>query len=240
MLGVWCVVYGSLERHMSEGEMLKPQTDKADDENIPRTGKLFRTSGLPVLLIVSVIVNMTLNGIKLTTPIMIMESYKNMPAAVATRLSIILIVFSVLGVFLANVIREKITRNEVKAIIGLLAISIPVIAVAYFVGKLHYLTILIFLAGAVTFLQGTLPLSNSFAAARFTVYGRGGTVSGLLNAMAAMGILFASYVFPAMSETISWNYIALTWCGLGVAGIVFSLIMLRRWTEFIEMDHIFN
>ena len=239
ILVVWIVTYGFLEKRMSEGE-LEVNSSDTGNEHTPKMGKLSRISGLPVLLVISLTLATLSNGIKMVTPVMIMESYDNMPAAVATRLSIILIVFSVFGVFLTNIIREKITRNEVKAIILLLIVSLPVAVVSCFVGRLHYLTILVFLAVAVAFLQSSQPFSNSFAAARFTIYGRGGTVSGLLNATAAMGNLFASYVFPVMAETLPWSYIAMLWCGLIVFGVLLSLSITRLWTEFIEMDHIFN
>ncbi len=52
------------------------------------------------------------NGIKMMTPVMLMESYGNLPAAISTRLSSILIIFSALGTLFAGLVKRKITSME--------------------------------------------------------------------------------------------------------------------------------
>ena len=237
ILVLWIVIYNNLEKQMIETEEVKSQIKDRLHEKTLGMKELSRISGLPVLLFISFMITATNNGIKMVTPVMLMESYENMPAAIATRMSIILIVFSTMGMFIANAVRVKVTKNEMKAVGILLAIGVPVLALSCFVGKFHYFTILALLSVAVAFTQGANPFTNSFAAARFTIYGRGGTISGILNAVAAVGNIFASYAFPRMSESMPWNAITAIW-GISIIGaIVLAVCMIKLWTSFIEREH---
>ncbi len=235
-LVAWIFVYGRLEK-----KMVQEKTDSvcpAPRRVVPKEGmgRLSRLSALPILLTVALLLSAMSNGIKLVTPVMLMESYPNLPAAVATRMSILLIAFAAVGTFLANIIRTKVTTNELKATAILLLGALPVLGLAYFVGKLHYALILVFLAVAITFLEGAKPFINSYSAARFTTYGRNGTVAGLLNSVASVGCVFASYVFPKMAETMPWNVIAAIWFGTSMAAILLSLCMTKIWTMFITRE----
>ncbi len=88
------------------------------------------------------------------------------------------------------------------------------------------------------FIHGAYPFSNSFAAARFSDCGRNGTVSGILNGAAAVGNIFASYVIPKMSESMSWSTIVLFWMGFILAATLLAAGMMRKWTSFIGQKEI--
>ena len=65
------------------------------------------TSGLVVIAVISLLRGMIDNAIKMVSPTMLMETYADLPAALATRLGIILVIFSVIGIFVGRIPQKK-------------------------------------------------------------------------------------------------------------------------------------
>lgn len=235
ILILWVFIYKKLQKDMVE-EGAGDSVDESTNIQNVGMGRLIRLSGLPLLLIISFVLCTVSNGVKMCTPVMLMETYDNMPAAIATRMSILLIAFSVFGMFIAKFVRSKVTSNEVKGFNILILLSLPWMFVSCYVGNLHYIVILIALSFAIIFFAGALPLTNSFAAARFTFYGRGGTVSGILNAGGALGNVVASYIFPKLAETMPWANVAMLWLGLVLAALIIGICLISLWTKFISQQ----
>ena len=134
-LVLWIVSYGLISKKMVTEGILKTHTKKLEQpvQSADMKFVIFST-GLISIIIVSFLRTMVDNGIKMMTPVMLMESYSNMPGAIATRMSVILVVFSTLGVFITGIVRKWITTNEVTGAIGLFVISIPALILSFFVG----------------------------------------------------------------------------------------------------------
>lgn len=192
------------------------------------------SSGFIIFLIVCLFRGAIDNGIKMLTPVMLMESYDQLPAAIATRMSSVLIIFSALGILLSGVIQRKITKCEAKAQILLYSLSILPLILVCFVGRIHYIYILLSLSLAVMLLHGASPFSQSFAALHFEKYGRIGTASGILNATASVGNILASYVFAKMAETMPWNGVAASWLIVIIGCGVLCAAVLPAWTKFVK------
>lgn len=236
MLALFVVIYKLLESRMTEKEQINRNSDKMPRKEKAPMMPLMVISGLTVMLIVSLLRTSIDNGIKMMTPVMLMETYDNLPASIATRLSTILVVFSVVGTFTSGFVKEKITGNEAKAQIILFGISIPLLVITFFIGKIHYVWILLSLALVVGLVHGAAPFCQSFASIRYDKYGRIGTVSGLLNATASIGNVLASYVFAKMAEYMPWNRVIIFWILIIVLCAALCVLVLRRWTKFINSE----
>lgn len=234
MLALWIVLYPILESKMVSQEICAAEKKTNAPVSQISTKKLFWTTGLFIIIPIAGLSRMVDNAVKLLTPTMLMESYENLPAAISTRLSVILVVFAAMGIFLGRFLRKKFTDNEMKLIAILIAVSIPLIGFTYFVGKSHYLAVLLTLSIGTVFLEGAIPFTSSFVAARYTEYGRNGTVSGIINAIQSAGNIMASFLFPAISENTSWNAIALIWVACLFTTVVLCICVLPAWTRFIE------
>jgi len=231
---IFIFLYNFLERKMVTKES-KTTTDNnfSTKEKAPMLN-LMMSSGLIAFLVICLIRTSIDNGIKMMTPVMLMESYNELPAALATRISSVLIIFSAIGTFVSGFMKSKITSNETKAqIIFYIASAFPLLAVC-FVGKLSYIWILIALCGAVMLVHGAAPFSQSFVALRFEKYGRTGTVSGILNATASVGNILASFVFAKMAELMPWREVAVSWLAVIIVCILLCFLVLKRWTRFIN------
>lgn len=227
-------LYNYLERKMVTKDPKVIADNKFSTKEKAPMIPLMLSSGLVVFLVTCLLRVSIDNGIKMMTPVMLMESYKELPAALATRISSVLIIFSAIGTFVSGFMKRKITSNEIKAQITFYIVSaFPLLAVC-FVGEIPYIWILTALCGAVMLVQGAGPFNQSFAALRFEKYGRIGTVSGILNATASIGNILASYVFAKMAELMPWREVAVSWLMVIVISIVLCASVLRRWTKFIE------
>lgn len=226
------ILYSYLEKKMVVKESDEIRSEKETKKSPMKP--LILSSGLIVFLIVCLLRVAIDNGIKMMTPVMIMESYENIPAAIATRMSTVLVIFSAIGILIAGFMKSNITGNEPKAQIILMGISVPVLLLVCFVGKIHYLWVLAALSIAVALIHGAAPFGQSYVALRFEKYGRIGTVSGILNATASVGNILASYVFAKMAELMPWRMVTASWLLVILVCILFCSAVLKKWTRFIK------
>ncbi len=219
------------EKRMVEAEGEIIEDGKTTIDKAPMMPLLFR-SGLLVLLVVCLLRTAIDNGIKMLTPVMLMESYEALPASIATRISSILIIFSAVGTLAAGFVQKRVTANETKAQIIFYVLSILPLTAVCFVGNVFYVWILIALCLSVLALQGASPFTQSFITLHFEKYGRIGTVSGIINAVASIGNIMASYIFAKMAEITSWKGVALSWLVSIVLCIILCAAISRLWTRF--------
>ena len=231
---VWIVVSSALEKRMVEREIEVVSEDgKTSAKSMDMVTFLF-TSGLVIIAVISLLRGMIDNAIKMLTPTMLSETYTDLPAALATRLGIILVIFSVIGIFVGRIPQKKENMNEMKVSAVLLAISLPMMLLSFFfLGNAHYLVVLICLAVAMIFIHGASPFSLAFVSARYTDYGRNGTVSGILNAASALGYMVASYAFAAIAEWFPWSVVIIIWTISVAVTIGLCLCVLPAWSRFI-------
>lgn len=234
MMILYAVLEHFLDKRMVEADVSSDDSDKKTNIDKAPMMPLMLSSGLIVFLIVCLLRVAIDNGIKMMTPVMLMESYSTLPASLSTRMSSVLIIFSALGTFIAGGMKSKITTSEPKAQIILYGVSIVPLVAVCFVGNIHYIWVLLSLSVAVMTIHGAAPFSQSFIALHFEKHGRIGTVSGILNATASIGNVLASYVFAKMAEMMPWRGVTASWlvsiiiCGLLCAAI------LPRWTRFTK------
>ena len=233
-IAAYAVLNRFLDKKMVEDESTPQKSSaKAEGKKEPML-PLMLSSGLIVFLIVCLLRVAIDNGIKMMTPVMLMESYESLPAAIATRMSSVLIIFSAIGIFVSGFMQRNITRNEAKAQIILYAISLLPLIMVCFLGYIHYIWILIALSVSIMLIHGAAPFSQSFVALHFENYGRIGTVSGILNATASVGNVLASYVFARMAEVMPWRGVTASWLiTIVICGLLCMLVM-PKWTKFTK------
>lgn len=152
-------LYNYLDR-----KMVTKESEFTADNKFPIKEKapmipLMMSSGLIVFLVLCLLRVSIDNGIKMMTPVMLMESYKELSAALATRISSVLIVFSAVGTFVSGLMKSKITGNEIKAQIIFYIASVFSLLAVCFVGKISYIWILTALCVAVMLVHGTAPFN---------------------------------------------------------------------------------
>ena len=230
----YAVLNRFLDKKMVETEPAPQKNSEQSEVNKHPMLPLMLSSGLIVFLIVCLLRVAIDNGIKMMTPVMLMESYENLPAAISTRMSSVLIIFSAVGTFVAGFMQRNITRNEAKAQIILYAVSLLPLVVVCFLGYIHYIWILVALSVSIMLIHGAAPFSQSFVALHFENYGRIGTVSGILNATASVGNVLASYVFAKMAEMMPWRGVTASWLITIIICGLLCVAVLSRWKRFTK------
>ena len=231
-----CMILFAVLNRCTEKRMVDelPEEDAKEEKQKSPMRPLLFSSGLFVLMFVCLLRVAVDNGIKMMTPVMLMESYEKLPAALATRLSSILILFSAIGTMTAGLVQKTVTKNEMKAQMLFYGVCLIPLTVVCFIGEISYLWILVALSFSVLLMQGASPFSQSYAALHFDKYGRIGTVSGILNAMASVGNVMASYIFAKMSELMPWKGVAGCWLAVVVVCFALCAFVLPRWSEFVK------
>ena len=128
--------------------------------------------------------------------------------------------------------QKRVTANEIKAQIIFYGLSVVPLTAVCFIGNVHHLLILIALCLSVLMLHGASPFTQSFVTLHFDKYGRIGTVSGIINAVASLGNIMASYIFAKMAEVMSWKDVTLSWLGAIALCIILCVFVYRCWTHF--------
>lgn len=234
ILIVWLISYPILEKQMVIS--VKTEEKKLTAPKTTMTWKEIFKTGIWGLALAAFLRTAVDNGLKNQTPTMLMESYSNMPAAISNRFGAILTVFSFLGTVLLKLFQKYVTSNEAKGVSIGLAVALPLMMVACFVGQLHYIPLLVVLCIAQMMVTCVGPLSGSFCAGRFASCGRSGAVAGFINALAAFGNVAATYGFAVVAENSTWSVVMMLCCVLMIVTIGVCLTARPAWTRFLKWE----
>ncbi len=232
LLLMWILIFPFFEGRMVEKETVADKKEGSDTVEQAGMKKLLLGTGLLVISIIVLLRNMIDNAVKMLAPTMFMESYENISAAVANRLSLIIIVMSAVGILLSMFVNTRLIKNEIKAAVVLVLLGLPLMVVCCFVGKINYWIVLITLSVSIMFIHSASGLTQSLVSVKYERFGKVGTIAGFLNAMASVGNILASYVFARFAEVMSWTAVAVSWVIILVIIIILALCVLPIWTRF--------
>lgn len=207
--------------------------EKVENGKVP--WKSIVAAGIVPILIGAFIKSALELGVKAWIPTMIMETY-TVSASFSVFLTIFLTFINVFGVFVANFATEKCKGNEVKAAGMLFLISVP-----FAVGLLAMKSINIFFAVFLMAVFTTLMTANTqiiliYIPIRFLKFGCVGTMSGLINAVAAFGTFVSTYVFGIIAENLGWTSTIISWIFLGLVACATYFALSAKWRKFISEE----
>lgn len=236
VLGViWEVLTSSLNRFRTEFEV-EIDTPQDKSEAGKPLFKLVLTSGVGIVFVLAFIRCMFDLGIKSLTPTLINESYAEVDPTIATLLNIIVLVAGVIGPTVAHFIYPRFFKTETTAATVIFIAAVPLMALTLLVGTVSYWVIL----GVMTLIEMLMTAAGFFATtlipARFNKWGKGGTVAGIMNALAALGIVAANSISTAIAEAFGWTTMLGSWLALMVLCAVLSLITVPMWKRFLKND----
>lgn len=233
----WLIAGKYFDSKMVDNEIkAEEKKEEKQEENKVSFFKLLMTSGLIFALPVIVLQSVFSNGIQAMAPSMLAESYKDVSVSMASFLTIVPIVFNVLGKLSAKVIYKRKMYNEFAAMALCLSAVIPLFLGMLFVGKINVWIMLILISLAVLVSATSAIIPFSYMCARFFKSGKSATVSGLINGMASFGIVVANYVSPRVADMFNnnWVPVILVWIGFAVVSIMISALGIFPWKKFIK------
>lgn len=195
-------------------------------------------SGLLLILPVNLAREIVNSGLRNFAPVMFMESYNAVSPSLGNSFNLIIVMSGVAGVFLVRgVLYPRLIKGELAGMIICFAIALPTAAVALFIGKIDIAIIVALFSVIYAFTNAAFFFLNAWVQ-KFHKYGCEGTVAGLVNAFAAIGIVAASYGLGALAEiTGNWYSTIWLWIVLIVISIVlisFAAVMWKRFNKVNE------
>ena len=230
---IFLVLYKLLARYMTEdGADTKVGEEKPPADKIPLREKLsvIVKAGIPLVLIISLIHSLLNLGIKALAPVMLMESYAAIDSSLANILNILLIVAGPIGLFASHTPRFM-RLSPTKALTVLLALSLPLLLVICFIGKIPS-AFAILAMSLVMVCTGAMSILFSNIARGFVRYNCVGTLIGTINCMSAGGILVANYAFSRIAEAKGWQFTAGCWLALTALAFLLALASIPLWSRF--------
>lgn len=184
--------------------------------------KLFLLSGFFFVLPQALMREIINQGSKTMSPTMLMECYESVSDSIGNFLNIFIIIAGILGGLLVKfVLYGKVFKNEIVGLCVLHLIALPFSTALIFIGKIPVsVAVICFCMISASVTGGTL--MQSYYTVLFVRYGKNGTVAGIINAAASMGIVLQSYGLMAVSDNFGWQTTTMVLTGL----IVLCLICL--------------
>lgn len=213
--------------HLPEKKLHSP---KSDDSMI----KILATSGLGIMLPALMLQSMFSVGVQAVVPTMLKESYVGMSASIASVLNIFPILVAILGKYVMQFFYRKKTHNESLAMtICMLCMLVPLF-VMLFVGKISVWYIVVMVSLILLISNASSIVSTAHLPVCFSSFGRTGTVSGIINAMASLGIVMANFVSPRLADMFGWVEVVYAWIIFAFVAALIFFVAFFPWKRFVS------
>ena len=232
---VWELLTRILDRYRTEEETTV-EVMKVKTEGDKPLFKLVLSSGVGIVFVLAFIRCMFDLGIKSLTPTLINESYAEVDPTVATLLNIIVLVAGVIGPTVAHFIYPRFFKTETAAFTVIFFAAVPLMVVTLFVGQINYWVILVVMSLVELLMTAAGFFATTLIPARFNKWGKGGTIAGIMNALAALGIVAANSISTAVAESFGWVVMLVSWLVLMILCAVLSFITIPMWKRFLKND----
>ena len=175
-----------------------------------------------------------LNGAQVWIPTMVMESYEGVTSGFSNLISVVMFAVRILALFLLRPILLRV-KKPVLTMLILYAVSLIPLSLLQFIGDLPLVVIVIMLCvySSIIKVKAVYMMQVTYNLAKF---GYSGTYSGILNALAALGIVVSGYGFGYMSEAYGWIAITLSWLVIAGIMVALSIFPALRWRKFKELS----
>ena len=234
---LWLVASRFFEKNMiseatnSHGVAHLPEHKMTDKVKKDGFMKLFISSGLFIILPAILIRTVLEQGIQTVIPVMITESYDSVSASFASILNIIPIVFGIIGKSMMNVVYRKKHYNQVLMLIIVFIIMTPFLIGMLSIGKINMWIVLLYVS-LVVFIAAAGSYIATFLAVPYTNYGFNGTVAGILNSMASLGIVVGNFALTRIADSYNWTTVWVVLTALAIVGCVLCVIAFVPWKRF--------
>ena len=203
--------------------------ESSEQSSVRLTTLLFQAALLPAMLAI-VLHGILRDGITTWMPVYISETF-GLSNSVSILTAAVLPVFSILSIYLASALLERI-RNEFTAsalLFGAAAACSALLVFLYQHGPVPSVVLMTLTAGCMyginLFLISRLP-------AHFSRFGKVATVSGILNASTYVGSALSAWLFGMISDLFGWIAVISVWIVIALAGALICFAFFRKWEKF--------
>ena len=213
-------------------EVLTTETAKR-----PSFIKIFASSGVLLVFFAIIMMGFMRDGIESWFPTLYSQAFNRTPEE-ATAVSSLLPLFTIASIFAVRMLHKtKLFNNEVRgsAITFLLAmvLCVPLAILIGIKGTVSSLICLILVCIICALMHACNFLLISCLPGRFAKTGRTATIGGCCNACVYIGAAAASYGIPALSSVLDWSGTAISWIGICLIGLIFTILAFKKYSKFL-------
>ncbi|HJC25874.1 MAG TPA: MFS transporter [Candidatus Eisenbergiella merdavium] len=203
--------------------------ESASESSVRMSTLLLQAALLPAMIAI-ILHGILRDGITTWMPVYISETF-GLSNSVSILTAAVLPVFSILSIYLASAMLERI-RNEFSAsalLFGAAACCSALLVFLYRHGPVPSVVLMTLTAGCMyginLFLISRLP-------AHFSRFGKVATVSGILNASTYVGSALSAWLFGLISDRFGWIAVISMWILIALGGALICGAFFRRWSRF--------
>lgn len=203
--------------------------ESASESSVRMSTLLLQAALLPAMIAI-ILHGILRDGITTWMPVYISETF-GLSNSVSILTAAVLPVFSILSIYLASAMLERI-RNEFSAsalLFGAAACCSALLVFLYRHGPVPSVVLMTLTAGCMyginLFLISRLP-------AHFSRFGKVATVSGILNASTYVGSALSAWLFGLISDRLGWIAVISMWILIALGGALICGAFFRRWSRF--------
>ncbi len=187
----------------------------------------------PLFALLCIIKALLDTGIKNWMPTILMETYNASPSY-TSFLAVLMLAIGLLGVGVGAYVYRKMRHNEVKTLVLLYTVILPMTfsLLFYKSTNLYFTTAVLSITSLLIYASGQSLLMNY--PSRFSVYGGTAFVGGIMNCFAAIGNVFGSVGNGVIADNFGWNATIIFWNVLVVLFILITIYLLPLWKKFIS------
>lgn len=221
------------EEPVGHGVAHLPEHKKHETESDGNMLRLLIVSGLLIMLPAVMLKSMFSVGVQSVVPSMLKESYPGVSSSVASVLNIFPILVGILGKYVMQFFYRKKTHNESIAMTLCMLVMLVPLFVMTFVGKINVWFIVVMVSMVLLISNASGLVSTSYIPVRFSKFGKTATVSGIINAMASLGIVMANFVSPRLADVFGWVEVIYAWIIFAAAAALIFFVSFFPWRKFV-------
>ncbi len=151
--------------------------------------------------------------------------------SMAALTTVIIPLVSLLGPYVADGLYRRVLHNEVYTCLVLFGITTLCVGGIFLTHKATFGAVptAVFMAIGVAAMFGTNHIFLTVVPYRFAPLGLSATVSGVLNSIIYLATALCSGLYGIIAEGRGWTVLIIVWLGIGLVGMLSSLIAGRLW-----------
>lgn len=237
---IWYVVISKLEyKAESDGFAEEDDFQSAVGRNtlVHKTSfhTVFLASGLLMISIGAMLHGILKDGIMTWLPTYLAEGF-NTSSSLAIRLTMVLPIINLAGVYISNYFNRKIFMNELVTAAFLFVVTVLALLMLIIYGQDNLLISLIMLGIVTSAMLGVNSMLVSLVPLYFSESRRVSTISGMLNSTTYLGSAISSYGVGAIAQQFGWGITRSSWCIMATVGAVICMISSNKWRNFTKQS----
>ncbi len=189
---------------------------------------IFMLSGLWLMLVALICNGALRDAVETWAPTFLSDKF-GLDESVAALCSVLIPIFSLLGPYVSDSLHKRVFHNEIYTSCALFGVAILCIGGMYVTLEVNALLCAVFMAVSVAAMFGTNHMFLTVIPYHFAPMGLSATISGILNSIIYLATALFSAAYGMIAKGFGWNVLILVWLGVGVGGVVFSIVAGRLW-----------